>query len=488
MDTKAFMLLFLAQISAFGGEYWVGLSEDVKKKKWTLNLVDDGTYLLVNIVGKGDHNMIKMGEKYGFARGNPIIADREGKILMCTGFHCKFSNDNRQVPLAENIKKVCDGTSQVKIYGSLKYSGSLIGAVIFKANDGDVCFRAFSKNSGDPASMYVKEGAFFFTELLDQKTLDALYGAGVCGIWAEMMSKKDQVHGYSINEGGIVITAISYEIGSDTNRPTVLSGDNMLEILKPFPGLVTKAVVSFEITPEIFGNLDASRDLMTIPLLEHFIPGCGSRHLSMIGMYIEGIIFHVITEKGSSIIKYKFPLYMLVTLIVRDMYKRGKNGTLEADIVRVDITNFVDNWVVDKAKRANFRTLILMILKELESLKDDNQVAPWIRAKDIVYDQLFDQVSGFILPEPTVVKEYQVFSDKGRAVTSPVELFGKLLPTFLTSENRKTIMVSYMSFTGSLGSFELGDTDLAKTLHSEMGKYFEEWRSSQKASQGKKKS
>jgi hypothetical protein len=208
----------------------------------------------------------------------------------------------------------------------------------------------------------------------------------------------------------------------------------------------------------------------------------------MIGMYIEGIIFHVITEKGSSIIKYKFPLYMLVTLIVRDMYKRGKNGTLEADIVRVDITNFVDNWVVDKAKRANFRTLILMILKELESLKDDNQVAPWIRAKDIVYAQLFDQVSGFILPEPTVVKEYQVFSDKGRAVTSPVELFGKLLPTFLTSENRKTIMVSYMSFTGSLGSFELGDTDLAKTLHSEMGKYFEEWRSSQKASQGKKKS
>ena len=477
MDKQSFMLLFLTQISAFCGDYWVGLTKDVKKKKWTINLVDDGNYLLVNIVGIGDHNMIKMGENYGFARGNPIICDREGKILMCTGFHCKFSNDNRQVPLADNIKKVCNGNSQVKIYGSLKYSGSLIGSVIFKANDGVVCFRAFSKNSGNPTSMYVKEATFFFTELLDQNTLDALYEAKICGIWAEMMSKQDQVHGYSINEGGIVITAISYEIGSDTNRPTVLSGDKMLEVLKPFSELVKKAVVSFEITPDIFKKLDESRDLMTISLLESFIPGCGSRHLGMIGRYIEGIIFHVYGY-GCSIIKYKFPLYMLVTLVIRGFY----NQPLEAEVIKVEITKFVDNWVVDKAKRANFRTLILMILKELESLKNDNQVAPWIRAKDIVYDRLFDKVSGlFTLPEPTFVKEYQVLYSKGHSVSSPVEVFQKLLPTFLTVENKKEVMQSYISFTGSLGSFDLGNQDLTVRIHLKMDEYFEEWKTSQKA-------
>jgi len=482
---------FFHTISSFKGLFWDKLLQN--RNNFYILFGDGEGITIVNIVGKGDHNMTRMGKEFGFPRGFPIIIDKKtGRILTAIGFFPKFGNDDRQTRLSTQVQDLPgESKKDVPIEASLKMSGFLCGAILYM-KDGIVCFKGVSKNSGENTSPFVQTAHAMWGNLLDQKTLDRAYANGIRGFWGECMAKNDQVHAYGVLKEAIVITGISYGINKDATWPKTLGGAEMLEVLKMFPGLSNIAAKPFIITPKQLAQIENNRDLMTFSPLKKILPKLTNRHLEMVGERVEGLIIRIPLSEGVHIVKYKFPFYTMVTMPdggIRTLYANdGVNNLFRQDggvckNVSEGITAYLKRWVVNPSNRALFRTVIYKILQVLLNLQDDSPVAPWIRATDIVFNEIFDPATGVVtLPGPTEVKEYKIYQKRdGTKMIEPASVFQIFLAACLSNEDMGKVMGSFMSYTGSLKNFLVNlENPTVDKLSDKMDLYFAEWRNAEK--------
>lgn len=472
----------LTHLGTCEGTFWVKFCEAYANRKITAHLRhQEGSICYFNFKGKSDHDMVKMGKEFGLPRGFPVIFDLENNTIEANGFFPKFENDDRQQSFADNIRALSVANEQMEIELSVKMSGFLTGAILKKEKGGRIGFKVFSKNSGSEDSPYIIAASALWMSLLDEVTVSVLYSMGIRGVWGECMSKSDQVHGYAVLQNAIVITALAYGISADAERPRTIGGREMREILEAFPRLLESSATSFSIDMQGLQNLEEYRDVMIFTRLQSIL-GCNDSHLHCVGERVEGLIVRILQGSEVKILKYKFPLYTLVTMCVRDIYTHASK-------VKNKVSDYLDRWVVDESKRASFGTIICQIIKVMGSLSDDSPIAPWIRAADSVIEPLLNTDGSMTLPEPddslvapwirvTLPEEAKLPPYVlGKKELNALAAFSDLLPRILAIISKKEMIPQFQSYNGTLSSFLaiLSPTDSGK-MCSEMDKHFRSWR------------
>jgi hypothetical protein len=378
------------------------------KKDICVTFAVNGNNVMAHIVVHQDAKMISLAKgfakiedetklkfPFSFPRGFGILFNKD-RITGVAPFYPKFNNDEEN-----SFQKVVDGKYNVGSF-FVKYSGSLAKVLIWKDENGKICWTVMSKNSADSTAMsgdsaninYPRELAKVIAPYMTQERLQAIYASGVRSFCAEVMLECDQSHGYAVKDGFIVTCAAtesnflgSYEltkwceaIGLPTDRPLHIEG--------------TDKILAF------VQELNKVRDVMTLEVLQSILTNFGleydlSKHRTIVqSRVLEGFIITLRNEKDEKLVlKYKFAFYTAVTMFLRE-YIRSKNNTkptAKPFLVKAEISKFLGRWVFDKS--VEMQSLWSWILHQMVRVADtetfEGPVEPWIQASELVYAGVF---------------------------------------------------------------------------------------------------
>ena len=373
-------------------------SQKIKIKFYVSTEDSFGDIILVMIVSNDDHISNALGKKHNFPRGFPIIWNKSLSTVETFGFYPKFENDKRKKEV-HSFKDV----SSIRL--NYKYSGFLGQFVAFKHN-GNYCWTTCAKNSAcankpdefdfsaDAARIIAPQATY---ELVSYLANNNMF---FCG---EVMSKNDANHGANVITEAFVVTMfgtsrLSIQThegivikGSQEPFRTIFNQDEVFELCLRFK-LSVDDVYTINSNCEDFGRiLHECRDTMTLSQFEAFIDRmrvlCNIvvrrgtiRHIDILGERLEGLIKKLNKGKTQEIVKYKFPFYTIVTMLLRniimanlDSRKPEKMAIIRQNIGKWFVPTFyahlqqwVEDWVVEKSDYWFFvGTLIVAKINEL---------------------------------------------------------------------------------------------------------------------------
>lgn len=190
-----------------------------------LGLLDKSVYefpILAMISSHVDFKLEKLGERWNFPRGFPILWWVD-KVIDFFGFRPKFKNDNRAT--RQIIKAKGHALSK-------KLSGYLGQAIAFMM-DGEHCWTACSKNSANSISEgtfemnFVADAAKLYTPYMTNRVVLYMIEHNI-HINSEMLSEFDRKHGANVIMNAPVTTTagrgarIDIDKGEARDIPSVL--------------------------------------------------------------------------------------------------------------------------------------------------------------------------------------------------------------------------------------------------------------------------
>lgn len=354
------------------------------KIKFYKKIIEDEECYLVILMNKIDNILMKLGNKYGFPRGFPIIWIQD-KILNMYGFYPKFNNDKDK---EDNLdKNAFNGATEINF--NFKYSGFLGQIIAFKINT--KCYwTTCSKNATS------NEFSDDITRLIETKMTNDLLNEmcsnniHFCG---ETMSKNDQVHGAEVNQEDLVVTLVSKGHWlekiyiSDLVDSRDYNHDFLIDVsikgilhkfIEPFSQEdLHKFCMMYNLSVDKIFNINSNKVLTNfmiglnklrnfinletfIEYLNYFITNnplnCSIKngnisHENILGNILEGLIIKVNKISGLApvTIKYKFPFYTSRTFLLREYLnpKKGFDGTWDKKIWDELCKNYLKSWVVE---------------------------------------------------------------------------------------------------------------------------------------------
>jgi len=363
------------------------------------NLKLENCYLVI-LKGKSDEVLIKLAEDCGFPRGFPIIW-KLGVSIDIFGFKPKFDNDSREETLTNQA--VFNEIKTIKF--NFKYSGFLAQVFAF-CIDGKEYWSCAAKNSS--GNQFTKDiyriiGNKMTSQLVTNMVSEKIHFCGEC------MSFNDQGHGAKVLKEDIVITAVGegHHIKYDQRDVIPLRGgqDTIVKFHKPEDmrqfALTHNLSVDtvYEITNDyndcagtFLQDLSKNRNMMDLSLFHtfwneqhqksikiktdikfkfekevttqidtkiddtYFKVGAGTvQHSDILGNILEGLIIVIEynSDKSPLTLKYKFPLYTVRTMFLRDFL--SQNGTLFLpDMFYSKCNTFISRWVVKESDNNDF--------------------------------------------------------------------------------------------------------------------------------------
>jgi shikimate kinase len=357
---------------------------------------------LVILKGKSDEVLIKLAEDCGFPRGFPIIW-KLGVSIDIFGFKPKFDNDSREETLTKQA--VFNEIKTIKF--NFKYSGFLAQVFAF-CIDGKEYWSCAAKNSS--GNQFTKDiyriiGNKMTSQLVTNMVSEKIHFCGEC------MSFNDQGHGAKVLKEDIVITAVGegHHIKYDQRDVIPLRGGQDTIVKFHTPEDMRKFALThnlsvdtvYEITNDykdcagtFLQDLSKNRNMMDLSLFHtfwneqhqksikfkpdikfefegslevttqigtkiddtYFKVGAGTvQHSEILGNILEGLIIVIEynDDKSPLTLKYKFPLYTVRTMFLRDFL--SQNGTLFLpDMFYSKCNTFISRWVVKESDNNDF--------------------------------------------------------------------------------------------------------------------------------------
>lgn len=311
---------------------------------------------LVMVIGVHDQILIELANDCKFPRGFPILWI-PGIKMQYFGFYPKFENDDKQTPDDQS-----EFNNIQTIHFFKKWSGFLGQLIFFTINDIKY-WTVTSKNSAVNCSPFVEDGKRLFEPFINSDLVDYMIDNNL-HVCAEIMSKRDQVHGSKVSSESPIITAIGkgciyYVDGSRSN----ICGSTFVEFLDHIQlvnlcvkfGLPCDSAVIINDPKnalDFIKKLSERRDFMTDPELNKFLSEISSgiiihkgtvNHHTILGDCLEGLVLKITHTNGiSSVKKYKFPGYTIRTMLFRTLFENFVfSKSLEYEAKR-----FSDHWCV----------------------------------------------------------------------------------------------------------------------------------------------
>jgi hypothetical protein len=329
-----------------------------------------------------DHKLIKWGRDYGLPRGFPIIFNSKSGAYRAGGFYPKFANDSRQIDNSTEYKDVR------RISFFKKWSGFLCQVMAWRREDGQLCWTATSKNSGNAANDFVQNGAEVVMPYMTEELVGFMADNQV-HFCMELLHKKDQGHGARVLRSEGIITMVGNGLrsgdGGQDNEKFVdyWSLERVVELCHKFglpcDSLVTitddQAEASASAVESAFSRsislndtgadggvaataaggkcarflaeLSAFRDFMDDATMEELVSKYGTVtrgtrcHADILGGTLEGLVMklHSAAEGGGGEAvrteKYKFARYTIRTMLIRpqlgNIYKEHAQSESKVD-------------------------------------------------------------------------------------------------------------------------------------------------------------
>jgi len=328
---------------------------------------------LVMVSCHKDNVLMEAGKNFGMPRGLPILW-QPGKVVHSFGFYPKFENDKLMADVDDEFSGV------ISLRMNRKYSGFL-GQVIAFQISGQLFWTTCAKNSSGNA--YADDAARIMHPCMTDSLVRRMVAEGfhVCG---EVLSFADQKHGSRVLRECLIVTLVAYnhclELGVGPTSP-----NNTNQFLKVFTfeeahrlcleySLSVDDYVAAQTAEEsnvLFRSLAMRRNLMDEQSLRSCLEGLGgrslirgnTRHDEVLGNVLEGVIIVMRRVDGTSkTVKYKFPMYTMRTMLVREYLERN-HCVIDPVTFRSAAVDFVQRWVVDVESQRGywFRLLNTMI-------------------------------------------------------------------------------------------------------------------------------
>lgn len=336
------------------------------------------TYLII-IQGFNDHVLIKLAHKYNLPRGFPIIW-KPDNYMKYFGFYPKFSNDDRQ-----HNPNLNEFNNIVKLSFFKKWSGFL-GQVLFFSVNGEKYWTVTTKNSADMDSQFIQDTFRLFKPFITPALGEFMINNNL-HICAEMMSFNDQTHGAAVIKETPIITAIGkgcYFSLDNKNQNIII--DKFVEFydhitlvnfcVKYKLPCDSAVVIDGEDECKNFMNfMNNERDFMDDTKLNIFLSQLNNKfchqgtvsHQEILGDCLEGLVIKFINkDHTTNIIKYKFPNYIIRTMLFREEFS---NFNFRAALKK-NSKKFVNWWcVTEKGKQYwyHFALQCFMNYKEFKS-------------------------------------------------------------------------------------------------------------------------
>ena len=321
-----------------------------------------------------DSILMKLAKDCGLPRGMPIYFV-PGKYIKLQGFLPKFDNDDRAKAVAgtfwQNLKSLT---------GWFKLSGFLGSISALRAENGEVIVTITSKNSANENSEFVSNLKNIVKDFPKFGELaQYLADKNLC-IYGEVMHMLDQQHGYAYNMSSFVVTSIS-KARLVSDEEGVLSSDSTnLEIISYLTPTEVDVICNdfgllraprFVITNSAnilaFGlALEANRDRMTLSLLlsisEQFgvewIGDVSLHNRLIVGDILEGLILNLIYDDNTKkTVKYKFAEYVIITMLFRQLFKKGIEENTASKVQW-----FLDTWVITNEGKAYWKRIARAVI------------------------------------------------------------------------------------------------------------------------------
>jgi shikimate kinase len=356
-----------------------------------------------------DSVLIKLGRKYNFPRGFPILWI-PGSLIKLFGFYPKFDNDDRQTFDQESE---FDNVNNIQFFK--KWSGFLGQVCIFKIED-KLCWSCCSKNSADFNSEYVKTCKRLFEPFINITNLEILYSENY-HLCAEIMAFNDQKHGAKVlNETpvitslakGCLVNLVNPSFNIITNNMTdFVSHQSLVEFcIKNNLPCDSAIIITNENASNFMKELSAERDFMTNQKLNQLIDKNLEKvtkiegtvkHQDILGNILEGLVIKAIKSDGSQIIKkYKFPIYTVRTMVIRELIKNnGYLGLISTNIDKNEFKSYCDRWCVTELGKDfwyKFLCTVAITLKKGEhpSFYPNEEIGLHIQISDFINYEILD--------------------------------------------------------------------------------------------------
>jgi len=356
-------------------EELIRLNNNIKLSFYSIGNFGRPAYLVM-LTCHIDSILMKLAKDCGLPRGMPIYFV-PGKFIKLQGFLPKFDNDDHAKSVTgtfwQNVKSLT---------GWFKLSGFLGSISALRAENGDIIVTITSKNSANENSEFVSNLKDIvkdypkFGELVDY-----LADNNLC-IYGEVMHMLDQQHGYAYHMNSMVVTSISNAriISDEDGVPSFPSDDTNPRIISYLTPTEVDAICErfgllraprFVITNSVdilaFGlALEANRDRMTLSSLlsisEQFgvewIGDVSLHNRLIVGNIIEGLILNLIYDDNTkNTFKYKFAEYVIVTMLIRQLFK---NGIEENTASKVQW--FLNTWVITDEGKAYWKRIARAVI------------------------------------------------------------------------------------------------------------------------------
>jgi hypothetical protein len=308
-----------------------------------------------------DRVLVNLGKSQGFPRGFPIIWVPDHSIQF-HGFYPKFANDLKGQ--TSDADKTFDGLLSISFFK--KWSGFLGQVMAFKDTTGIARWTFVSKNSFDPTSKFVIDGACLFAPYMTSRLVDEMINRHI-HICAEMISKEDQTHGSYVEFETPIVTCVGtghcHLFGKTGNpRPYVeYKSPSEIALFCLIYDLPCDTAIEFNDTAcaPFIKKLSENRDFMTNDMFNDIIRTSGVLDVTVVTgsvthkkVYgqgpLEGLVLKLEYKDGrKETIKYKFPKYTVLTMFLRANI--DNSGVMNPRTARQQAKRFVNHWCVSDA-------------------------------------------------------------------------------------------------------------------------------------------
>ncbi|KAA8492177.1 hypothetical protein FVE85_3615 [Porphyridium purpureum] len=352
------------------------------------------TWFYIHVTGVSDASLIKLAHAYGFPRGFCFVSvDEPSHVVGSVGFLPKFSNDERQSAIdANSFRHV------TRLEFAEKMSGSLGMLAAIEVNH--IAYLFFSaKNS---CGKYSREFARLFSEWTRTQSVS------LPKLWSALFEENLKVcFEVCYKSGSFGYHGARYKtefpvaiaIGNPTPRGETLFAWRTAQEAQAFfvehnlacgPRFVIEdkeAIVPFML------RLNAARDMIDAVQLMHLIQESkavrvipGTIDHVQLTTVLEGLVLWIFEDAKARIVKFKFPNYTIMTMLLRPLLTTEKLDkaptvlpavSLEGAVlvqVSMAINNFVDRWVVDPSKRDHFRSMAVHILEFVAQMSPETTI------------------------------------------------------------------------------------------------------------------
>lgn len=316
----------------------------------TINECKISGMYIVMVKGNNDGALIKLGVECGFPRGFPVLWVPNVSTRYF-GFLPKFENDDRQ-----QIDTFDDKIESIRFFK--KWSGFLGQLLVWEFN-GNNYWTVCSKNAVGFDSNFVRDAHRLFEPFVTDQLVEDMIKLNL-HICAEMISKKDQVHGSKTKNETPVVTVVGKQITTENKQfVEFLSHPDVVKfcVLHNLPCDSAITIRGQQGCSQFLSELTQKRDFMDDSMLNKLVESQPQllvekgtiTHYNVVGERLEGLVLNLTFCNGKSITKkYKFPGYTIRTMLFRPKFEGKKMFTFGA-MLKKDTQRFVNFWCVSEA-------------------------------------------------------------------------------------------------------------------------------------------